>query len=357
MADILLTVSGVIPPDLEAQVAAGRRPRADYLELARALKADLLDYGQMRAAGKLVRWLEHWGGADLALAWVCFQRRHHYRLILTDGEQIGIPLAFFLNGLRRRALHHIMISHRLSIPKKMFFFDRFQIQRVIDRFIVYSTWQKRFIEARWGLPAERVFWTPFQVDGSFFSPGNISRQPGPMIGAAGLEYRDYPTLLAALEPLQVPTTIAAASPWSKRLSSLDSRSVPDWVTVCRLDLHELRELYARVRFVVLPLYEVSFQAGVTTLLEAMAMGKAVIVSRTQGQTDVVVDGETGLYVPPGDVMALRKAIAYLWEHPQEAIRMGARGRKLIETQMDLDHYTARFKGLVERCLDDGGAGL
>jgi glycosyltransferase involved in cell wall biosynthesis len=355
MADVLLTVSGVIPADVEAQVAAGKRPRPDYLELARVLQADLLDYGQVRAEGKLVRQLERWGGPDLALAWVCFQRRHRYRLILTDGEQVGIPLSFLLNVPRNRSVRHIMISHRLSIPKKMFFFDRFQIQRAVDRFVVYSTWQKRFIEKRWGVAGERVFWTPFQVDGDFFSPAKVSGKSEARIGAAGLEYRDYPILLAALEPLQVPTTIAAASPWSKRHSSLASQLIPPWVTVCRLNLYELRELYARVRFVVLPLYEVSFQAGVTTLLEAMSMGKAVILSRTQGQTDVVVDGETGLYVPPGDVIALRRAISYLWEHPQEAVRMGAQGRKLVEAQMDLVHYSTRFKGLVEQCLNEPGA--
>ena len=81
---------------------------------------------------------------------------------------------------------------------------------------------------------------------------------------------------------------------------------------------ELRDLYASSRFIVVALYETDFQAGVTTILEAMAMGKAVIASRTRGQRDVIEDGVTGIYVPPGDSAALRKAIVDLLASPERA---------------------------------------
>ena len=74
----------------------------------------------------------------------------------------------------------------------------------------------------------------------------------------------------------------------------------------RYEYRELRDLYAQSAFVVVPLYENDFQAGVTTMLEAMAMGKAVIATRTTGQTDVIIDGENGLTVAPGDVDGWRR---------------------------------------------------
>jgi len=359
MPDVLLTVSGTIAPDAEAQVAAGETPRRDYLELARALPADLADYGRLRAeASFLTRLIERLAGPNAALAWYCFRRRGQYRLLFTDGEQIGIPLALLLKLLGRRGARHVMIVHILSVGKKMAFFDRLGVHSHVDRFLVYSTWQKRFIEERWGLPPERVVWTPFQADGRFFHPDAIPTPQSPIpntICSVGLEFRDYPTLMEAVRGLDdVQVVIAAGSPWSRRADSTEGEQLPANVTVRRFTQHELRELYARCRFVVVPLYEVEFQAGVTTILEAMAMSRAVIVSRTPGQTDVVVEGETGLYVPPGDAAALRAAIQRLLDHPDEAARLGANGRRLLEERMSLDCYVAGLKEIVENVKQIGG---
>jgi glycosyltransferase involved in cell wall biosynthesis len=58
------------------------------------------------------------------------------------------------------------------------------------------------------------------------------------------------------------------------------------------------------------------------LIEAMVCGKPVIASRIGGIPEVVVDGETGFLVPPGDVGALREAMAHLLAHPELRVRMG-----------------------------------
>jgi glycosyltransferase involved in cell wall biosynthesis len=351
MSSVLLTVSGIVTPDIAEQVARGARPRADYHELAHAFDADLIDYAEARRSGGWFgRLLERAGGPDLTLAWACFKRRGSYRTIFTDGEQIGVPLAWFSKfiGLGARGPRHLMIVHILSVKKKMLFFDRFGIQSHIDRFFVYSTWQKRFIENRWGVAPERVLFTPFMVDTRFFASERVTPRPSapPMICSVGLEARDYPTLLAAVRDLDVRVTIAAASPWSKRADSTQDQSIPENVTVQRFSQFDLRQLYADSSFMVMPLHNVDFQAGVTAILEAMAMGRAVICTRTPGQTDVIIDGETGLYVPPGDPQALASAISFLLANPREAERMGRAGRRLVEQSMSLDCYVERLRDVV-----------
>lgn len=351
MREVLLTVSGSIVPDAAEQAARGLRPRADYLELARSFDADLIDYtGARRIAGRIGAVLERVGGPDLLLAWACFQRRNDYRVIFTDGEQIGIPLALLLKlfGLGRRA-RHLMIVHILSVKKKMVFFDYAGIQSHIDRFLVYSSWQKQFVETRWRVAAQRVIFTPFMVDTHFFAPDQVTPRHDhrAMICSVGLEARDYPTLLQAVDGLAAAIMIAAASPWSKRSDTTSGQQIPANVTVCRLSQYDLRQLYADSAFLVMPLHNVDFQAGVTAILEAMAMERAVICSRTPGQTDVVVDGETGIYVPPGDPQALRNAIDYLLEHPAEAERMGRAGRRRVEQLMSLDCYVERLRDIVQ----------
>jgi alpha-maltose-1-phosphate synthase len=62
-------------------------------------------------------------------------------------------------------------------------------------------------------------------------------------------------------------------------------------------------------------------------LEAMACGSAVVASAVGGIPEVVVHGETGLLVPPGDEGALATAINTLVTDPARAAEFGTRGRK------------------------------
>ncbi|MCA9971920.1 MAG: glycosyltransferase family 4 protein [Anaerolineales bacterium] len=361
MSKTLLTVSGTIAPDLVTDIQAGRRPLADYVALSTTLDADLLDYPAARArAGWFGRFLERLGGPNLLLAWVCFRLNASYDVIFTDGEQIGIFLALFTKFLGRgkpRA-RHLMIVHILSVGKKTLFFDWLGIHSHVDTFFCYSTWQKKFIEQRWRVPPERVVFTPFMVDDHFFSAAQADltdpiiaelrdlADGRPILCSVGLEFRDYPTLIEAVRGLDVHVVIAAGSPWSKRADSTADQSIPPNVTVRRFTQYELRQLYLHSAFVVMPLYNVNFQAGVTAILEGMAMGRAIVCSRTPGQTDVLVHGQTGLYVPPEDPAALRAAITRLLQDPAEAARLGQNGRRLIEQEMNLDHYTTRLAAHV-----------
>jgi len=119
------------------------------------------------------------------------------------------------------------------------------------------------------------------------SGGRWSARRAARFCSVGLEFRDYPTLISAVAGLDLELVIAAASYWSKRGNTAEGMPLPANVRVTALDYERLRELYAQSLFVVVPLYNVEFQAGITVILEAMAMGKAVIVTQTRGQTDVV----------------------------------------------------------------------
>jgi len=247
MANVLLTVSGTIAPDVERQITSGKRPRADYLELARSFGADLIDYPRARQlTGRIGRWLERIGGANLVLAWACFCQRANYRVIVTDGEQIGLPFALLCKVLGRKGIKHLMIAHILSVGKKMLLLDWLGLQQHIDTFFVYASWQKRFIETRWQVPSSRVVHTPFMVDSHFFSPQQVTAQPRRMICAVGLEFRDYPTLIEAVRGLDIEVVIAAASPWSKRSDSTAQAELPPNVTVRKFSQFELRQLYADI---------------------------------------------------------------------------------------------------------------
>ena len=344
----LLTVSGSIPPDLDGQIAQGLRPRADYRMIAGAADAEVVDVDRALAeSGRIGRAMHRAGGAGLLLAWYAFRNRRRFEVLLTDGEQVGIPLALLTRVLGRGGSAHVMIVHILSVPKKARLIRTVRVAGQIDRYVVYCTRQAEFIRDELGVPDERIVLSTFMVDSDFFAPGSVNTARRRLICSAGLERRDYPTLMEAVDGLDVDVVIAAASPWSKQGDSSAGRALPANVEVRRLTLFELRELYAASAFVVMPLLEVDFQAGITTILEAMAMGLPVVCTRTAGQTDTVIEGQTGVYVPPADAAALRSAIVRLLDDDAEAARLGANARRWVIEHADIAVY-AEFLGRIVR---------
>lgn len=348
---VLLTVSGTIPPDLEESVRSGRRPRADYVELARRLGADLLDVPAARQhAGRLGRLAERVAGPGAVLALACHRLRRSYDLVFTDGEQVGLPLAALMRLRGGPRPQHFMIIHVMSVRSKVALYRAFGLGRCIDRMVVYATSQKELVERSLGFPADRTVLTPFMVDTAFFSPDAVVATPGRQICSAGLEHRDYRTLLEAVRGLDVRVVIASGSPWSTRPDTVRGEELPENVEVCTLDPVALRQLYADSLFVVMPLDDVEFQAGITTILEGMAMGKAVVCSRTRGQTDAVVDGVTGTYVPPGDPGALRAAIERLLGDPAYAQELGRAARAWVVGHADIERYADGLAAHVDAAL-------
>jgi glycosyltransferase involved in cell wall biosynthesis len=86
---------------------------------------------------------------------------------------------------------------------------------------------------------------------------------------------------------------------------------------------ELERLYGGAAIVACPSRREGF--GVSCL-EAMAYGKPVVASAVGGLRDLVVDGETGVLVPPRDAPALRAALESLLRDRDLRIRLGAAGR-------------------------------
>ena len=82
-------------------------------------------------------------------------------------------------------------------------------------------------------------------------------------------------------------------------------------------------------------------------LEAMASGKAVIVSDVGGMRDLVDDGHTGLSVPCEDIGALREAIAHLAANRDERARLAAAARGFVIAE----RRWAAAAGAVSRCYD------
>jgi glycosyltransferase involved in cell wall biosynthesis len=75
----------------------------------------------------------------------------------------------------------------------------------------------------------------------------------------------------------------------------------------------------------------------SAVLDAMAMGLAVVGTRAGGIPEAVVPGETGELVEPGDPRALAAAIVTLLEDPAKRRAYGEAGRRRVARQFDVEH--------------------
>jgi glycosyltransferase involved in cell wall biosynthesis len=90
------------------------------------------------------------------------------------------------------------------------------------------------------------------------------------------------------------------------------------------------------------------------VIEAAARGRAVVGSRVGGIPDVVVDGETGLLVPPGDAEALADALIPVLSDPALAERLGASGRRGVKQWLVTpEEYARRVRDLVDEVVASG----
>jgi glycosyltransferase involved in cell wall biosynthesis len=339
----------LIPSEAKRDIAEAVRddahPTMDYVALRQALDADLLDYSSLNIGPQhpLVRVMRK-AGRDAALAALGYLRRSDYDVIFSNGENVSIPLSILLKRHRRRP-GHVLIGHRISPAKKRPFFRVLHPQ--MDAILLYSSVQRQIGLKEIGIPEAKLHLIPFHADHRFYRPMPASQDAPPrMICSAGLEWRDYPTLIEAVRGMDVQVHLGAASPWSKHRNETQDRHLPPNVSARRYEYSELRQLYADARFIVVPLYENDFQAGITTILEGMAMGRAVITTKTTGQVDVITAGVNGLYVSPGNVTGWHAAIERLLDVPDEAERLGANARRDIEDRMSLEKWVDRITDVI-----------
>jgi glycosyltransferase involved in cell wall biosynthesis len=341
----LILAAGRFGASLRREIAEGREPRLDVFELATRLGADVIDFEDVEESRlPSIRGAKKSLGNSAAVALLGFRAREDYDAIFTTGEDIGLPLAAMLMPTRARC-SHTMIAHTLAPKKKQVFFRLGRVARRIDRILVYSSSEERLAIETLGIAREKVERIYFHADEEFFRPDSRPTEPD-LLCAAGQLLRDYDCLVEAVRDLPVRVEIAAGSPWIDE--KLEPRAdLPQNVTWGRLDRHGLRELYARSAIAVVPIKENPYQTGIATILEMMAMGKCVVATRTQGQTDTIVDGVTGVYVAPGDAAGLRRTIQRLIAAPEEARRIGQAARKFIEEQAGLGTFVDRLTQAVE----------
>lgn len=333
-----------------------RFPRVDYIELERLLAIETMDYStyDRNSVGRFFRNLETQLRSDIYLASLSWRKQRAYPQVFVWSERAGIPFAtykrFIPSDNRFITMFHCWSERQELAITKLGLFS------VMDNIIVHCTSMKENL-VRLGAPEERVKLIHYSIDQTFFSPpAELEREQQNLIMSIGEpRSRHYPLLFQAVDGLPVNLTVAGFGHWYAREKNGSLKGpIPENVSMTRhLSQAELRSMYASSKFVVLPIRDLVYSAGATASLEAGSMARAVIAFRSQGISDYIIDGETGILVEPGNVSAMRDAIQFLLANPKEARRLGENARQRIVETMKLEMYVRAIADLLTESEQEG----
>jgi glycosyltransferase involved in cell wall biosynthesis len=258
---------------------------------------------------------------------------------------------------------HLRELWRTGWPKGSFFVDRL-VGRFVDYYVAVSEANGRYLIGEKRLPARKV---SVICNGTDFRRFDVTRSTrAELRRSLGIGDND-PVLavLARLEPQKGHHIILEALPVIRR-------ECPQVRLVCvgegalrnqlEMQVHSLG-LEECVRFVgyqsnpaewlaladvtVLPSY---FEGLPIAAIESLAAGKPIVATAVDGTPEVVVDGKTGLTVPPGNPQALAAAVCRLLQEPELRQALGSAGRQWVVEHFSLEQQVRETQALYLNAL-------
>ena len=276
-------------------------------------------------------------------AWHATQAASDAEMIVAWEAKNGLPLAVIRRLLGRPSGKLVILNFCprgpvASLPRVM----EWGLSAV-DFLTCLSRSDMALMQERYHIPDSRIGLLAFPSTSRDDQWRRLRTQtsPGNYVLASGRSFRDYGTLLRAVEGLNVPVRILA------RQFNMPRIPIPSNVEFS--ELLPLNQYYAAMlaaRIVVVPLVRLEHSAGESHVVDAMAAGKPIVVTDSPSIRDYVQHGENGLLVPPGDANAMRRAIQHLLDNPSEAEQLARNARNDYETKYEFSRRSRKVNCLL-----------
>jgi glycosyltransferase involved in cell wall biosynthesis len=307
-----------------------------------------------RAANALVTAAGGYGG-DFARVLPALGDQRHADVTFSTGDTVGLPLAILRQaGIARGPAVYAAIG----LPERLARLRGARARRLtadalrrMEVILAYSRYEIDVLRRELGAGSTRFEFVPFGVDTRFFAP--VASEPDVDVVSVGADpHRDFPLLvrLAARRP-DLRVRIVATAAEADALGSVPANVELE----TDVPFDRVRDALSSGRVVALPVRENSYSGATTVLLQALALGKSVVVSRTAAIASGygLEDGGNCLLVAPGDEGALAAAVGGLLRDEAAAAGLGRGARALAEgfswdryadAVLDLLRETAALRG-------------
>jgi glycosyltransferase involved in cell wall biosynthesis len=272
--------------------------------------------GMFKLAGKssLIRaLLMLWAGRKDALLMTCW-----------DGSGRILTVLCGLLGIRKLViLEFIDFNHQSRHPlisKVYLALIKYLLgpcaRRCILNVQVFTAWEQQYVIDHYGLDKSRVrlFYWPLSL-------GEIKTRPldeipaAPMVFSSGRAACDWETLFEAFRLGDWPLTVVCTAKDLGRIQALNADHKATVLTEIPKADHD--RLFESATVYALCLKEKQKSSGQIRLASSIEAGVPVVSSNVRGLDGYLVDGVTGIAVPPGDARALSEAISRLMHSPEK----------------------------------------
>lgn len=290
-------------------------------------------------------------GGDFASVLASLRQVNAADVIFSTVDTVGIPLILLKRaGLVRRPLVYVSIG----LPERL---EQLRGERMHNLYrtalgkaaavVAYSENEASWLRDWLAPGGPPVVFVPFGVDVDVFRP--LEAEPDADVLSIGVDpRRDFELLVAIAERNpELSFRIVAGAGRARSLGELPANVALE----TDIPLEQVRSRLAGARCVALPVRDNSYSGATTTLLQAMAMARPVIVSRTAAIAAgyELEDGVNCRLVEPGDEQGFERALLETLTGVAAARSLGSHARQTVERSFSWERFTDALWEVLCRC--------
>jgi glycosyltransferase involved in cell wall biosynthesis len=282
-------------------------------------------------------------GGDFASVLASLRTANAADVVFATSDTVGIPLVLLKRaGLLRPPLVYAAIG----LPERLVQLRGERMKRLyvrafqrVSAVLTYAESEADWLRVWLGAGAPRVTFVPFGVDVKAFAP-DPGRDRQVDVASVGADpRRDFRALVAiASRHPELSFSIVTTTEQARSLVPLPANVAVE----TDVPLERVRARLAAARVVALPVRRNSYSGATTVLLQAMALAKPVVVSRTDAiaRGYGLEDGVNCRLVEPGDEEEFERTLLETLTGAEASVSLGIRAREKVEREFSWERYTS-----------------